>query len=378
MKIKDTIMKLFFNLVYFGTCGYIGVRCAQIGLDGSDKYFVLIFIVAILYMYVSFMVHIILHEAGHLVAGLLTGYEFVSFRIGSIVWIKEENGKLTRKKMKIQGTGGQCLMCPPNVEVEKCPYKWYHLSGGIANLILGTIGIVLAIVLPHNFIVFLLCEEFGVIGLALGLTNLIPCKNGGIQNDGYNLIDLGKNMDAKRCMNLVLKTNALLTVADSYSELPHDLVQELKMIDFKKMDITNSSIANAFNYQCAMYFVEKDYSKVYELQKYMIETNGVLELFKNEARCECLFYELISGQEKKIIEKRYDKSLQKYIKATSIYPSRLRLMYAYYTLYEKDNAKAEDVYSKLQKSVDTHVIKADAKMELEVVNAIKENRISIM
>lgn len=308
-------------------------------------------------------------------AGLLTGYEFVSFRIGSIVWIKGENGRLSLKKMKIQGTGGQCLMCPPDVEAEKCPYKLYHLAGGFMNLLSGVTGIILALVLPHNFAVFVLCEEFGVIGLAFGLTNLVPCKNGGIPNDGYNLIDLGKNSDAKRCMNLVLKTYALLTVADSWSNLPYALVQELKLIDFKKMDITNSSIANAFDFQCAMYFAQKDYGKVYELQKYMIETPGVLELFKNEAKCECLFYELISGMDKEVIEQRYDKELQNYIKATMIYPSRLRLMYAYYKLYEKDDTKAEEIYSELQKSVDTYAVKADAKMELETANAIKENRI---
>ena len=61
-----------------------------------------------------------------------------------------------------------------------------------------------------------------------------------VQNDGYNLIDLSKDMVAKKCMNLVLTTNALLTIADSYDDLPGDLVETLMAMDFKKMDLTNS------------------------------------------------------------------------------------------------------------------------------------------
>lgn len=51
---------------------------------------------------------IITHEAGHLVCGLLSGYKFVSFRIGSIIFVKRGD-KILRKKFSIPGTGGQCL-----------------------------------------------------------------------------------------------------------------------------------------------------------------------------------------------------------------------------------------------------------------------------
>ena len=37
MKIKDTIMKLFVNLVYFGTCGYIGDNFWNIGRTAEIK-----------------------------------------------------------------------------------------------------------------------------------------------------------------------------------------------------------------------------------------------------------------------------------------------------------------------------------------------------
>lgn len=40
-------------------------------------------------MYVAFFLQILIHEAGHLIFGLLTGYQFRSFDIGGFTWVKE-------------------------------------------------------------------------------------------------------------------------------------------------------------------------------------------------------------------------------------------------------------------------------------------------
>ncbi len=360
--------------VLFLTFMYIGWRCAMVSVESPVG--PLGIVIAVGCMYIDFLIQVILHEAGHLAFGLLTGYKYVSFRIGSLVWIKDQNNKLAMKHMKIQGTGGQCLLCPPDVEIEKCPYKLYHLGGGLVNLVVGGIAILLAILLPKSLLTYILCEEFGVIGLALGLTNLIPAKSGGMQNDGYNLLDLSKNMDAKRCINLVLTINALMTVADSYDDLPQDIRDEIKSIDFSQMDITNSSVMNAYNYQAAIYYSESRYRRAYEIQKDIMEKEGVLPIFQNEAKCECLFYELTHGAEKEKVDTLYDTALQKYVKATALYPSRQRLLFTYYTLFEKDEEKASGAYEKLEKLVETYMIKADAKLELEVAKKVRDGVLS--
>lgn len=372
MKEKGKIIDKLSIIIVMGIYMFIGARSALISLKNDSKYSFLILMGLIVYMFVAAVIHIILHEGGHLIAGLATGYEFTSFRIGSLVWIKDKKGKIRLKRMKIQGTGGQCLLRPPKGPIEECPYKWYHLSGGLMNIGLGIVCILLYLfLLPKNYITYALFEEFGAVGIALGLANLIPCKVGGVQNDGYNLIELGKDMNAKKCMNMVLEINALLTVADSYADLPKELIEEIKTMDFTKMDITNASIANAFNYQAAMYFAEGNYDKSYELQKYMLDTPGVLPIIKNEAKCECLFYEIVHTQNKEKVEELYDKELQKYVKATAMYPSRQRLLHAYYHLYMKDEKKANEALEKLKKLVDTYMIKADALLELEVATNIK-------
>ncbi|KIR01369.1 hypothetical protein P261_00183 [Lachnospiraceae bacterium TWA4] len=103
----------------------------------------------------------------------------------------------------------------------------------------------------------------------------------------------------------------------------------------------------------------------------MIDTPGVLELFKNEARCTLLYDELTHDRNPEVIERLYDKKLQKYVKATRTYPARQSLLYAYYTYYDVNEKKANACYETLKKLVDTHAIKVEALIELENVKKLK-------
>ena len=68
----------------------------------------------IVMMTAAFYLQTILHEGGHLVCGLLTGYRFVSFRIGSWM-VQRENGRLRFHRYTLAGTAGQCLLAPPEL-----------------------------------------------------------------------------------------------------------------------------------------------------------------------------------------------------------------------------------------------------------------------
>lgn len=369
---KNIMMKILVYILWIMIFFYSGYRMAEVEEKMGISFSIGIEFLIVTCMLVHFLIHTILHEAGHMVGGLCTGYKFSSFRIGSIVWIKNKEQKIEVKRMKIPGTAGQCLMCPPDVETEKCPYKLYHLMGGLTNIALGVIALVIAVFLPQNLITFLLFDEFGVVGLLLGTGNLLPFKTKGISNDGYNMRDLKRNSMAKKCINLVLSLNAELTLADSYNDISEKVVNELKTIDFTKEDISNSSIANAFSEQVGLLYVDGKYEQAYELNKYIVKSKEILPIFKNEANCECLFYEIMNGEAKEIIENRFDKKLKSYVKATAIYPSRQRLMYAYYKLYAKDDEKAEKYMKQLEKSVKTFFIKANAKHEWKVAKEIKK------
>ena len=83
----------------------VGVICGIVIASYLDKFTaetpshqkLISFAGLLLGMYAALFFHLIVHEAGHLVFGLLTGYEFCSFRIASFMWLKE-NGKLKLKR----------------------------------------------------------------------------------------------------------------------------------------------------------------------------------------------------------------------------------------------------------------------------------------
>ena len=55
------------------------------------------FLIQALLLVIAFFLQIILHEGGHLIAGLMTGYRFSSFRIGNRMLLKNQEGFSFRK-----------------------------------------------------------------------------------------------------------------------------------------------------------------------------------------------------------------------------------------------------------------------------------------
>ena len=98
---------------------------------------------SIIGVFVGVFLQLIIHEAGHLVCGLISGYRFVSFRVLSYTLLKEDN-KFKVKEFSLSGTAGQCLLSPPDKPVEEVPIILYELGGILFNLLLTAICIVLA------------------------------------------------------------------------------------------------------------------------------------------------------------------------------------------------------------------------------------------
>ncbi|MFR1327763.1 MAG: hypothetical protein ACLSCE_16590 [Bacteroides cellulosilyticus] len=55
----------------------------------------------------------------------------------------KEGGKFRFKRFSISGTGGQCLLSPPDKPYEQMPYFWYNAGGVLMNLLPGIIALIL-------------------------------------------------------------------------------------------------------------------------------------------------------------------------------------------------------------------------------------------
>lgn len=132
-----------FMMLIGAVCGFVMAEYLFLSFEDDPIYRKILSLAGLfLGMYVAFFFHIIVHEAGHLLFGLMTGYKFSSFRIASFIWL-EENGKLKMKQLSIAGTGGQCLMSPPDMKDGRIPIVLYNLGGSIINIIMGALFLII-------------------------------------------------------------------------------------------------------------------------------------------------------------------------------------------------------------------------------------------
>ena len=205
---------LLAGIVCGATAGIILARVEEQGIEFWPGMLVMVFSV-----YGAILIQVIVHEAGHLVFGLVSGYQFSSFRIGNLMLIKE-NGKCKVRKFSIAGTAGQCLMAPPDLVDGKIPVVLYNLGGCIFNLIISAVFSVAAHANSQNPMVFMVCIVVAVIGVAFALTNGIPLQVGPVTNDGHNALSLGKNPKAMQAFWLQLKVNNEQAKGRRLKEMP--------------------------------------------------------------------------------------------------------------------------------------------------------------
>lgn len=104
-QIRNKGIVMILSIVVGISCGMVAGICMDTVTVDHPLAPLLLVCEVCLCLYAAFFLQIIIHEAGHLIFGLLSGYRFCSFRIGSLMWIKKE-GKLQLKRYSIAGTAG--------------------------------------------------------------------------------------------------------------------------------------------------------------------------------------------------------------------------------------------------------------------------------
>jgi hypothetical protein len=310
-----------------------------------------------------------LHEAGHLIAGLLSGYKFVSFSVGSFMFIKE-NGQLKLKRFAIAGAGGQCLMSPPEPVDNTYPFAWYHLGGGLMNLVASGIFLALYFLLrgifPYAGDVFI--PAFGL-GVVLAVSNLLPLKIGGLAVDGHSVVSLKKSGQTRQAHWLLLTINARITSGERAKNLPEE------WFDFpENYNFNDPIMGNIATMGLGRLIDAHDFCEAKKLaEKILDKGDKLIELLKNETRCELLFLEIISEhspERKDKTEQLFTPELEKYIKASKTQLSKHRLIYAYEKLVLFDDKKAEKTLAFIHKICTADPYTGDCEGEKELVSII--------
>ena len=344
---------IIFTMNFFGT------------LVKGPAAFLLMFAEAMIIMYIASFVQTIIHESGHLIFGLITGYKFVSFRIGHFMFIKEKS-RLKIKLYNVVGTAGQCLMMPPQWN-EKIPYRLYNLGGCIMNAATALFALAAYFAAGAEGFFALCMAMLAVMGLSMALTNGIPMRVGGISNDGMNAALLGKKENTLRAFWLQLYVNGLIAKGERYRNMPREW---FRLPEGEELSDPICCAMGVMLYNFC--FDMHEFDEAEQTINYMLNAPGLLDVEKNELLCELLFLRVLRGAPKEEIDSLLTPKLDKYIKATASYVSRRRLAYAYQLLYLKNYSTAQKCLEVFERTAATYPYSAETENEREIIEIVKQ------
>ncbi len=326
----------------------------------------------VLFMYIAIgilavFIGIAIHEAGHLIFGLITGYKFSSYRIFSFMWLKDKNNNIKLKRFKISGTGGQCLMAPPDMENGKIPSVVYNLGGVFANIIFGILFLVLFFSFLNIKLLAIIIMIFCIINFTFAMTNGIPMSAGGIDNDGKNAISIKNNPAAMRAFWIQMKINE----ETSKGILLTDMPDEWFTVPSEE-EMQNSIIAALAVFSANRLLYQKRFEEAELIIKKTIdEENAVIMFYKRMLTCDRIYLELIGECKNETVEEMLTTEQKSIMKAMKNYPSVIRTEYAYELLIKKDYEKADKLLKNFEKIAKTYPYKNETDAELELINIAK-------
>ena len=301
---------------------------------------------------------LILHEGGHLVCGLATGYKFVSFRIGSWM-VQREKGKFRFRKMTLAGTGGQCLLAPPPLVDGKMPYILYNLGGPLANFITAVFCALAMRFCRNVWGLWVLLQLFAILGVGMGLTNSLPL----VSNDGANALALGKDPAALRSLWVQLSVNAqqaegvrLKEMPEEWFALPTDAELQNSMTAVLAVLRENRLLdARRFDEAAAL------------MDHLNTVPNAVLPLHKNLLLCDRLYIALLRGEDAyEWLAEWETKPMRQFRTAMRDFLSVLRTEYVT-ALHAGDPAAAEQFRARFEARSASYPYPAEVESERELM-----------
>ncbi|NLU36529.1 MAG: M50 family metallopeptidase [Clostridiales bacterium] len=298
----------------------------------------------LLILFMSVLLQIILHEAGHLLFGWISGYRFLSFRIGSFMWLKKDGG-IRFARLKIAGTGGQCLMGPPDLTEGKFPYILYNLGGSIINLLSAPIFLMLLFLLASGPFLSVFLILAAAIGIVFALMNGIPLKLAQVNNDGYNVLSLGKNPEALKAFWLQLKVTEQMTKGVRLKDMPDEW---FAMPSDKAMK--NGIIAAVGVFACNRLMDAMELEKADDTIAELLQMDtGINELHRRLLIVDQVYCELVGKNRQERLSRLLTKQQIRFMKSMKTFPSVLRTEYTYALLKENDNKKASKIKDEFEK-----------------------------
>ena len=352
-----------------GGAGFLSGRLIESSMpaDTEPGGFITSLFLQLVLMALAFYLQLILHEGGHLLAGLLTGYRFSSFRIGSLMLLKTSRG-LSLKRFSLAGTGGQCLLIPPERAPDgSYPYRLYHLGGVLMNLLTAVLFFVLYRALSAGGYLrgFFLC--LSLFGIFNAVMNGLPLRPNGVATDGYNALHIGKEPFALTAMWLGLKINAAQTEGIRLKDLPEEW-----FVLPEGASKTNEIISTIAVFAENRAMDALDFAGARERLS-RLEEGGeytVMGLYRSLLLLDKITLDLIEKGASADISAMDTRPMRSFRKAMAKFPSVIRAEYALALLKEQDPAGAEKCIKRFESVACRYPMPSDIASERDIMAQI--------
>lgn len=317
-------------------------------------------------LYVVVQLQAVIHEGGHLIFGLLTGYRFVSFRIGSLMLLRTEQG-LKLKRFSLAGTGGQCLLSPPGTLGENMPFMLYHFGGVIMNLLTALVSLILCFSLRSVPFLSLMLLSSGVFGLFLAITNGVPMK-GIVNNDGHNALSMRRDSAARRSMWIQLMGNAMLAQGKNVLDMP----EEWFILPDNKQ-LLNSVIAPLAPLRSDYLMAQRRFTEAAALQDHLLSINTALvPVHRTLLTCDRIYCEVMTSADENRIAELMTREYRKQIAALKGLLPAMRTEYAL-ALLANDLTKADKALQRFERRARSYPYAAEVKNERELMQLARQH-----
>ena len=371
--LRITGMILLCMLIGYG----IGIGLGHILGDGSDGESIdkmkmaEAVVISFAALVVGVLANAILHEAGHLVGGLLTGYKFLSFRIFNLT-LQKEDDDWHWKKFSIMGTLGQCLMCPPHTQ--NVPYFWYNVGGVMVNLIICVISCMMLYTFDLPMISFEICVMLLATGVWFLLTNAIPMTPGGVPNDGKNILILWRHPEQRKHFHNMLAVAAEQSLGKRACEMSEEW--------FESTPVTKDSTVmemSARNLHYARLMDEMRFDEAREVAEELMSLGASLpQLFQMEVAGDLLLLELATLNRIDTVNDLWNKkfgvgnmTLQKYIMTYRKYlPMKCAILFAYELINNQSPETAQEYYNEVESNIHTFTQPGEARTAIAIMDEV--------
>lgn len=177
--------------------------------------------------YLSLASAVIVHEFGHLIFGLLTGYTFAAIGFGHHLFLRRD-GRMRRFVYKLPGALGFCAMEVPDMKDGGFPFALYLSGGALCNAFFALVCIFAfafgigsgVLFFPHAFLLFAFVNAY------IAIVSILPIKTKFLNTDGKQLFDLLKYKNMRKSFWACEKISAAQYRGVKFEDIPSEWFNE--------------------------------------------------------------------------------------------------------------------------------------------------------